>query len=203
MKIQEIIGTLLAQSTRLGTFMLPELMNFVQTGSIDGIAIAKTGDREFDLAILGGEPEGAILIEEKGTVYGDMAVLLLSGTEKFELYRVNPDLVEAVVVGCRILEKNHIRKSTMDTIPEFGVKSDGLGVLSVTVKRSGEPQNGLRVSIRKDGQMFCNDITTQNGTVGFKLPFGTYDCIVQDRTMRIYSSRIIFDPGHTRITLEI
>jgi hypothetical protein len=203
MKIQEIIGTLLAQSTRLGTFTLPELMNFVKSRSIDGIAVAVTGDREFDLAIVGGEPEGAILIEEKGTVYGDMAVLLLAGTEKFELYGINRDLVEAVAMGCRILEKGHIGKSGMEIIPEFGKKSNGLGVLSVAVRRSGEPQNGVRVSIRKDGQMFCNDITTQNGTVGFKLAFGKYDCIVQDRTMRIYSSQIIFDPDHMQITLEI
>ena len=203
MKIQEIIGTLLAQSTRLGTFTMPELMNFARSRRIDGIAVAVTGDREFDLAILDGEPEGAILIEEKGTVYGDMAVLLLSGTEKFELYAIERDLVDAVVMGCRILEKGHVGKSSMDIIPEFGKKGKSLGVLSVAVRRNGEPQNGVRVSIRKDGQMFSTDVTTQHGTVGFKIPFGTYDCIVQDRTTKINSSQIIFDPDHMQITVEI
>jgi hypothetical protein len=203
MKIQEVIGTLLARSTRLGTFTLPELMNFVQSQSIDGIAVAVSGNREFDLAILHGEPEGAILIEEKGTLYGDKAVMLLSGNEKFELYSVQQDYVEAVVLGCRILEKGHIRKSSIDTIPEIGKKSNGLGVLSIAVQRSGEPQNGVWVSIRKNGQMICNDITTQNGTVGFKLLYGKYDCVVQDRTMMIHTFHIIFDVGHTRITLEI
>ncbi|MDD1684671.1 MAG: hypothetical protein LUQ19_02135 [Methanoregula sp.] len=203
MKIQEIIGTLLAGSTRLGTYTLPELMQLAQSKEINGIAVAVTGDREFDLVIMGGEPEGAILIEEKGALYGDKAVMLLTGTEKFELYDVKPDLVEAVVLGCRILEKGHIRKSGMDIIPEIGKKSDGLGVLSIAVQRSGEPQNGVRVSIRKEGQMICNDITTQNGTVGFKLLFGKYDCVVQDRSMMIHTFHIIFDPGHTRITLEI
>jgi len=203
MKIQEIIGTLLAGSTRLGTYTLPELIQFAQSNEINGIAVAVTGDREFDLVLMGGEPEGAILIEEKGALYGDKAVMLLSGTETFELYDMKSDLVEAVALGCRILEKGHIRKSGMDIIPEIGKKSDGLGVLSISVQRGGEPQNGVRVSIRKDGQMICNDITTQNGTVGFKLLFGKYDCVVQDRTMMIHTFHIIFDPGHMRTTLEI
>jgi hypothetical protein len=203
MKIQELIGTLLAGSTRLGSFSLPELVKFTQAQSVNGIAVAVSGDREFDLAILDGEPEGAILIDEKGTLYGDKAVMLLTGNEKFELYDVKRDLVEAVAVGCRIMEKGHICKTGMDIIPEIGRKSDGLGVISIAVQRSGEPQNGVRVSIRKDGQMVGDDITTQNGTVGFKLLFGKYDCVVQDRTMMIHTFHIIFDPGHMRITLEI
>lgn len=203
MKIQELIGTILASSTRLGTFTLSELIRFTQSKGTNGIAISTIQDREFDLAILEGEPEGAILIEEKGTLYGDKAVMLLTGTEKFDLYEVRQDLVEAVAMGCRILEKGHIRKSSMDMIPEIGRKSDGLGVLSVAVQRNGEPQNGVRVSIRKEGQMITNDITTQNGTVDFKLLYGKYDCIVQDRAMMISTFHIIFDIGHSRITLEI
>jgi hypothetical protein len=203
MKIQELIGTLLAGSTRLGTYTLPELIKYVQSKNINGIAVATGGDREFDLAIVNGEPEGAILIDEKGTLYGDKAIMLLSGTEKFELHEVKQDLVEAVAMGCHILEKGHICKSSMDIIPEIGKKSDGLGVLSIAVQRNGEPQNGVRVSIRKDMQMICNDITTQNGTVGFKLLYGKYDCIVQDRAMMISTFHIIFDVGHSRITLEI
>jgi hypothetical protein len=202
MKIQELIGTILAGSTRLGTFTLSELIRFTQSKNTNGIAVAVRENREFDLAILDGEPEGAILLDEKGTLYGDKAVMLLTGTEKFELYDVKRDLVEAVVMGCRILEKGHIRKSSMDMIPEIGRKSDGLGVLSVAVQRNGEPQNGVRVTIRKEGQMITNDITT-NGTVDFKLLYGKYDCVVQDRAMMISTFHIIFDIGHSRITLEI
>jgi hypothetical protein len=202
MKIQELIGTILAGSNRLGTFTLSELIRFTQSKNTNGIAVAVRENSEFDLAILEGEPEGAILLDEKGTLYGDKAVMLLTGTEKFELYEVKRDLVEAVVMGCRILEKGHIRKSSMDMIPEIGRKSDGLGVLSVAVQRNGEPQNGVRVTIRKEGQMITNDITT-NGSVDFKLLYGKYDCIVQDRAMMISTFHIIFDIGHPRITLEI
>jgi hypothetical protein len=198
MKIQELIGTLIARSTRLGTYTLPELTRFAQSKNINGIAVAVSGDREFELAILDGEPEGAILIEEKGTLYGDKAVMLISGNEKFELYDVKRDYV-----GCRILEKGHIRKTGADIFPEIGKKSDGIGMLSITIQRNGEPQNGVRVSIRKDMMMICDDITTQNGTVRFRLLYDKYDCIVLDRAMKISTFHIIFDGGHTRITLEI
>lgn len=203
MKIQELIRTLLAGSTRLGTYTLSELIAFAQSKSINGIAVAVNGDREFDLALLDGEPEGAILIDEKGTLYGDKAVMLLSGTEKFELYDVKKDLVEAVAMGCHILEKGHICKSSKDIIPEIGKKSDGLGVVSIAVRHDDEPQNGVRVSIRKDMQMICSDVTTQNGMVSFKLLHGKYDCIVQDRAMMISTFHIIFDADHSRLTLQI
>lgn len=203
MKIQEHIEALLAGSTRIGTFTLPNLMKTIQSRGIDGIAVALTSDRKFYLALLGGEPEGAIFIDEKGTLYGDKAVMLLSGSETFELYSVKQDSVEGVVAGCRILEKGHIRKTGMDTIPEIGKKSDGLGVLTITVQRNGEPQNGVRVSIRKERQMFCNDITTENGKVSFRLIHGKYDCVVQDRAMMIHTFHILFDASHPRITLEI
>jgi hypothetical protein len=203
MKTKEFIGTLLKGSTRLGTYMLSDLIAFTRSEGINGIAVSVSGDWEFYLALEAGEPEGAILIDEKGTLYGDKAVMLLSGTEKFELYDVKPDLVESMVMGSRILEKGHIRTNSMEIIPEIGKKSNGLGVLSVAVRRNGEPQNGVRVSIRKDGQVVGDDVATQNGTVGFKLLYGRYDCIVQDRAMMIFTFSIIFDAGHSRFTFEI
>lgn len=203
MKIQEIIGMLLAGSTRLGTYMLSDLLTFAQSKSINGIAVAVSGNREFDLALLDGEAEGAILIDEKGELYGDKAVMLLSGKETFELYDIKKDLVEAVAMGCRILEKGHLARRSMDVIPEIGKKSDGLGVISIAVHHNDDPQNGVRVSIRKDMQVICSDVTTQNGVVSFKLLYGKYDCIVQDRAMMISTFHIIFDADHNRLTLQI
>src|SRR5512137_2080780 len=117
MKTKEFIVTLLAGSTRLGTYMLSDLITFAQSESISGIAVAVSGDREFYLAMEGGEPEGAILIDERGRLYGDKAVMLLSGNEKFKLYDVKRELVESMVMGCRILEKGHIRTRSMEIIP--------------------------------------------------------------------------------------
>ncbi len=203
MKIQDLIGTLLEGSARIGTYTLPELLKFARSKKSNGIAVAVDNGREFDLALLGGEPEGAIFVDDKGILYGDKAVMLLTGRESFELYEVRPDLVEAVVVGCRIHEKIHLSKTRIEAVPEIGAKSAGLGVLSITVNRDSAPQNGIRVSIRKAGQIIGSDITTQNGAVSFRLLYGKYDCIVQDRAMMITTFHIIFDPTHSRITLEI
>lgn len=203
MKIQEIIGTLIEQSPRLGMFSMPELLHFIRSRDFNGIAAAIQSDREFYLAIVGSELEGAILVDDKGTLYGDKAMMLLDDCEVFELYEVSRDLVEAAAMGCRILDKDRIHKSDMDRIPEIGIKSQGLGVLSITILRNGVPENGLRVSIRSGTQMIGNDITTQDGTVGFRIPYGRYDCIIQDRAMRIYATPFTFDTAHPRITLQI
>ena len=72
-------------------------------------------------------------------------------------------------------------KSITDVLPEIGRKSQGMGVLSLAVQRDREPQNGLRVSIRSDGEIVGSDITTGDGSVGFRVLYGEYDCIVQDR----------------------
>jgi hypothetical protein len=203
MKIQELIRTILASSPQLGTFSLSELLRFASSKGINGIAVAVDGDREFDLAFLGGNPEGAILVEEKGTLYGDKAVMLLAGNKSFSLYEVKPDLVEAVAMGCRILEKSHLRKKDSIPMPEIGRRSDGLGVLTITVIRDNEPQNGVRVSIRKDSQVICSDVTTEDGSVGFKLLHGKYDSIIQDRASKITLFHIRFDNEHVHQTLEI
>jgi len=203
MKIQELIGTILADSPELGSERLTELLRFTQSKGTTGIAVAREGEREFDLAFLDGEPEGAILVDEKGTLYGDKAVMLLTGNETFRLYEVKRDLVEAVIMGCRILEKGHIRKSDMIAVPEIGRKSDGLGILTIITARNNEPQNGVRVSIRKDGQMICSDVTTEDGSVGFKLLHDKYDCIIRDRAGALTTFHIKFDESHSRIIREI
>jgi hypothetical protein len=203
MKIQELIGTILASSKDLGSFRMADLLKFTQSKKINGLAVAKEEEREFDLAFLEGEPEGAILIDEKGTLYGDKAVMLLSGNETFQFFEVEKDLVEAVIQGCRILEKGHIRKNDMAAIEEIGKKSDGLGILTIIAARNNEPQNGVRVSIRKDGQMICTDITTEDGSVGFKLLHDRYDCIIRDRSGTLTTFHIKFDDAHTRIIREI
>ena len=108
--------------------------------------------------------EGAIYIDDKGSLYSDKAVLMISGQEKFEFYNVKPDIVDAVVMGSRIFEKMHLKKSAPSLIPEIGKKSEGIGVLTVTITRDTVPQNGVSISIRRDGKILGSDITTGQGT---------------------------------------
>jgi hypothetical protein len=200
MKIQDMIDKILTGSQPLGTFLHPELFRFAAKGSVNGIAVSTENEKQQYLAFLAGEAEGAIFIDDKGTLYGDKAVMLITGVESFTLYDVNPELVDAVVAGSRIFEKSHLKKANNYDIPEFGKKSAGLGVLTLMIQLKDEPQNGVRVSIRKDGRVVGSDVTTQDGSVAFKLMHGKYDVIVQDRNQQLTTFHVRFeDSGSPRI----
>jgi hypothetical protein len=203
MKIKDLIENILKGSQYLGTFNLPEMFSFAKAGSVNGIAVAKDSGAELYLALISGEPEGAIYIDEKGELYSDKAVMMVTGHENFVLCEVKPDVVEAVVMGCRIFEKSHLRKSINYVLPEIGRKSQGMGVLNLVIRRDREPQNGVRVSIRRDGKNVGSDVTTDDGSVGFKVLYGDYDCIVQDRNQKITSFQIKFNETNPKNILEL
>ena len=203
MKIQNMIDTILTESQPLGTFPLPELINFAETGRINGIAASRESDKQQYLAILAGEVEGAIFIDEKGTLFGDNAVMLITGVESFTLYGVNAERVNAIVAGCRIFEKTRMKTGNIKEIPEFGKKNAGLGVFTLTIRRNNEPQNGVRVSIRKEGKVVGSDVTTEDGSVGFKLMHGKYEVIVQDRNQQITTFPVQFEEASSHKFLQI
>ena len=204
MKIQDMIDTILKGSQPLGTFSLPDLIRFALKGSITGIAVSTENEKQQYLALLAGEPEGAIFLDEKGTLYGDKAVMLITGIESFTLYDVKPELVEAVVAGSRIFEKSHLKKGGNHyEIPEFGKKRAGLGIFTLTLRRKDEPQNGVRVSIRKEGKVVGSDVTTEDGSVGFKMVYGKYDVIVQDRNQQITTFHVRFEESSPQMILQL
>ena len=111
-----MLDTILKGSKCLGTFSLAELLQYATTQSITGIAVAKDreGSRQLYLAFLAGEPEGAIFIDDNGTLYGDKAVMLIGGNESFALCDVPADIVDSLVMGCRIFEKTHIKSNVIE-----------------------------------------------------------------------------------------
>jgi len=203
MRIQDLIENILKGSQYLGTFTLSDLFSFAKAGSINGIAVAKDGGKELYLALIGGEPEGAIYIDEKGELYGDNAVMMITGHENLVLCEVKPEIVDAVVMGCRIFEKSHLKTSITYCIPEIGRKSQGMGVLTLVILRDREPQNGIRVSIRREGKVVGSDVTTGDGSVGFRVLYGEYDCIVQDRNQQITPFHITFTESNPKNILNL
>ena len=177
--IHDLLDNIIKGSKYVGVFPLHELFSFASAGRSNGIAASKENEREHYLAFIDGEAEGAIYIDDKGSLYSDKAVLMISGQEKFEFYTVNPDIVEAVVMGSRIFEKMHLKKRLPSLIPEIGKKSEGMGVLTVTIMRDAIPQNGFNISIRDEGKILGSDVTTGQGTASFKLKYGKYNCIVK------------------------
>jgi len=201
MKIHELLDNVLKGSRYLGTFDLMGLLQFASARALNGVAVAKGDGREFYIAFVAGEAEGAIYVDGKGVLFGDTAVLMIQVKESFVLTETTLDVVEALVMRCRIFDKNRLKKAIPAAVPEIGGPSGGIGTLSITLKKEGIPQNGIRVSIRKDGKIVGSDVTTNDGTVGFRVAYGVYDCIVQDKTQVVTKYRIEFDASHTSIPL--
>ena len=108
-----------------------------------------------------------------------------------------------MIAGCRIFEKAHVKKGNTYEIPEFGKKNAGLGVFTLTLQKNNEPQNGVRVSIRKDGKVVGSDVTTQDGSVGFKLMHGSYAVIVQDRNQQLTTFHVEFEESSSHKILQM
>ncbi|TFG90044.1 MAG: hypothetical protein E4H16_02555, partial [Candidatus Atribacteria bacterium] len=125
--IHDLLENIIRGSKFVNMFALHELFQFASSRKSNGLAVAKESEREYYLAFIDGEAEGAIYIDDKGSLYSDKAVLMISGNEKFEFYDVKPDIIDAVVMGSRIVEKTHLKKSVPTLIPEIGKKSEGMG----------------------------------------------------------------------------
>lgn len=203
MKIKDMLAPLLNDAPVLGTFTSAELFRFAKAGNVNGIAVTHDDDRHLYLVIVNGEAEGAIYFDEKGELFGDKAVMLIRGQEKFTLHDVQKDLVDAVAMGCRVFDKSHLRANTSYELPEFGTRSAGIGHLTLVVEQDHVPQNGIRVSIRKDGKIVGSDVATQEGSVGFRVMYGNYDIILQDRNQTVTTRRIKFDESRSKIILEL
>jgi len=201
--IHDLLENIVKGSKFIGIFTLHDLFEVTSSQRSNGIAVAKENEREYYLAFIDGEAEGAIYIDDKGSLYSDKAVLMISGHEKFEFYDVKQDIIDAVVMGSRIFEKMHLKKSLPSLIPEIGKKSEGLGVLTLTIQKDTIPQNGFTVSIRSEGKILGSDITTDEGTASFKLQHGKYSCIVMDRSQNMTTFYVSFDESKSKILLDL
>lgn len=201
MKTKDMIETLLKNSPELGTFSVPELVRYARSKNVTGLAKFDGDEKELFIAFVDGEPEGAIYIDPKGELFGDNAVMLVDGREQFTLHDVQKEFTDSVVMGCRIFKKSRLETKTSFEMPEFGKKSSGIGNLTLVIRHGDQSQNGIRVSIRKDGQVVGSDVTTNNGSVGFRVMYGNYDCVLQDRNQMVTTRRISFDAVNTEIIL--
>ncbi|MDD1685500.1 hypothetical protein [Methanoregula sp.] len=192
MDIQDLIDTVLKNAKKMGTFPLPDLLKAAMKDKVSGIAIAPEPGIIACLAFVSGEPDGAIYIDAKGELYGDRAVMPLTHMDSFTLCEVQQDIVEALVMGCRIFEKNHLTRGSTHEIQEIGIKREAIGHLTLHIMKDREPQKGVRVTMRKDGRVVGSDVTFDDGSVGFRILFGIYECVVQNRSQSIRAFPVQF-----------
>ncbi|PKG32321.1 hypothetical protein [Methanoregula sp.] len=203
MKVRQMIDTVLTDSKELGTFGLPEILRVAAGKGFFGLAVARSDDAIGCLAFVRGEPGGAIFSDENGDLFGDKAVILVTRMEQFVLYTVQPDIAEALVMGCRIFDTTRVQQGLTEAIPEIGIKSEGVGRLTVVLVKENEPQKGIRLTIRKDGRILGSDFTDGAGSAGFRLMYGDYECIVQDKSQEIRAFALHFRETGQKILIEL
>jgi len=71
--IHDLLENIIRGSKFVNMFTLHDLFQFASSQRSNGLAAAKENEREYYLAFIDGEAEGAIYIDDKGSLYSDKA----------------------------------------------------------------------------------------------------------------------------------
>ncbi|MCU0632081.1 MAG: hypothetical protein MUC66_03785 [Methanolinea sp.] len=206
MTSREILESLIAASPGEGPMPLQALLGMAQEKGLSGIGKAIEKDQNWYILFSRGEPDGAVLHDDKGTLFGNKAIYLLKGTEQFHFHAANHQFVERIILGCRVFDKNILNRGLSGDIPEMaGRVETRAGVFSMRLVKDGSPVPGQRVSLRKSGQVIANDFTSAEGKISFRLLFGNYECVVHSRDMstRVYEFEFHAGLLNQLVTLDI
>jgi hypothetical protein len=203
MKNEDILDDLIRGSSPLGQFSITELMVYASQKHISGVAYASEGGKRYYILFSEGEPEGAELIDEQGSLFGNAATYHLKGTEKFTLYPLDTAVADRLILRCRVFDKSHLKKNFSFNLPQIGKKPEGIGIFSMKVTGEGKPLAGIQVTIRKGGQVLGSDMTNREGKVSFKLLHGRYECVISGKGYSIKVYDFAFNTGQPEGHLEI
>jgi hypothetical protein len=203
MQIAEIFNKIITNSEYSGDYPFDDLIDHMRSQGLSGVGVAKVGPQHHILIFVRGEPEGAVLIEEKGMLFGDKAVFLLTHTDQYRLFAIDPEIGESLAARCKVYNRSHLKGKITEKIPVFGGSQKTLGKICVTIKKQEAVQNGMRVSLRKGRQIIASEITASDGRVCFKVLNGTYDCVVVDREQKMYRFRVDFKEPFTESVIDI
>ena len=203
MQIADLFDRVISNSKYEGNYRFDELIDFMSSTKKTGLAFAENGSRNVILIFVSGEPEGAAIIDESGMLFGNKAVYLLQQTEIFKLFLTEKHFGESIAARCKIYDKIHLRKRISDDLPTLGGRMSSLGKLCIIVKKEGELQTGMRVTIRKGRQVLASDITAGDGKVCFKLQNGTFDCVVVDKAQTVHRFMLDFRERYGESVIDI
>lgn len=203
-EITEILKMLVAGSIREEPCVLADLIKQTSMRHLDLLATADTGKQAWYLVFLAGIPEGAIYIDRDGVRFGDSAVLHIPvGCRFTPCTGIQRDLLEALVMGCRIYDKSHLTHTGTADIPELGLKSSGLGTVTLVLVRNSVPAAGLRVDLMDRGRIVGSDYTSPEGIVSFRVLHGTYVCCIEDKNHTEINREILFEDANPRQIIEL
>jgi hypothetical protein len=203
MEISEFLEEQVNATTSEYSSKLNDLKKFAADGKKSGIGVAEIEIGRIYLLFKKGEPEGAVEIEKNGVLLGDKAVYLLKGSEKFSFHPVETEVIESYILLCRIFDQSHLTSNMSMAMPTIERRNEGTGAFTVKIVKGAVPQSGIHVSIRKQGRVIGNDVTTQEGKAYFKVIFGEYDCVVMDRDRKIRIFPVIVRSGGREETIDL
>jgi hypothetical protein len=198
-----IIDDLIRDAAPEGVYGYHDLIRSVRERKIHGVAVSGGREETSYLIFLGGEPEGAVIADQKGEIHGNTAVYAMKETGRFTLYPLRPAIVEQLIPGSRIHNKSHFKQGCPVELPEVGKKSEGIGRFILALRQGGSPVPGLPVKIRRGGQIVASDITDGQGMASFRLMFGKYDLLVTREEQSIDVYEFCFDPDLHDKTQEL
>jgi len=201
----DIIDDLIREVAPDDVFSYSELLQAARDKNFHGFAVSSAPRKKIYILFLGGDPEGAVLADSKGELYGNKAIYLIQGGDQFTIYTLNPEIVERIVFSCRIYDKSHFKNQYTFGIPEVGKKADGVGRAVITLKKDGVALAGIPIRIRKDGQIVANDITNEKGQASFRLLYGKYEVIIvrQENNIDLFEFSFIPELQGRQLDLEL
>jgi hypothetical protein len=200
-----IIDDIIREVPLEGIFAYSDLLRTVGEKKFHGIGMSSGRGKKIYLLFLEGEPEGALISDSTGELYGDKAIYLIKGEDQFTLYPLNPAVVERLIFGCRIYDKSHFTASYSLGLPEIGKKAEGIGRLIITVRKEGVPAAGITVKVRLNGQIVANDISDKGGEVSFRLLYAPYEVLIvrNENDIDVYEFSFVPDLQGKALDLEI
>jgi hypothetical protein len=201
----DIIDDLIREVAPEGVFPYSELLQVARNLTFHGIAVSSALRKKTYILFISGYPEGAVLADSKGELYGNKAIYLIQGGDRFTIYPLNPEVVERIVFSCRIYDKSHFTNHYTFGIPEVGKKSEGIGRAVIALKKDGVTLAGIPIRIRKDGQIVANDITDNKGLASFRLLYGTYEVIIvrQENNIDVFEFSFVPELQGQQLDLEL
>ena len=192
MELDEFLNSCIKARISEGSFRMNDLKKFAMDEEKSGIAVAEIEKGTVYLLFASGEAQGAVEIDKTGMLIGDKAIFLLKGNELFSFHMVEREVMERWILTCRIFDKSHLNSNLSPNIPIIERKNEGMGSFAVKIVKDNVPQPGLHVSVRKQGRVIGNDVTTGEGKAYFKLLFGEYDVVIMDKgkKMQIFPVKV-------------
>ena len=200
-----IIDDLIREVPPQGIFPYSDLLRMVREKMFHGVGMSSNRGTKTYILFLEGEPEGALISDSTGELYGNKAIYLIRGEDHFTIYPLNPAVVERLIFGCRIYDKSHLTPSYSLGLPEIGKKAEGIGRLIIAIRKGGVPAAGITVKVRRNGQIVGNDISDQSGEVSFRLLYGPYEVLIvrNENDMDVYEFSFAPDLQEKPLDLEI